>query len=164
MNIIVFSIISAITILSAIGVISSQRIMHSVLSLAVMLLGVAAVYAILNAEFLAVIQVLVYTGGVIVLLLFATMLTRSDLQLKREPSDIKPAVAAASIFAIGLLFYIVGNNWKSLKGPAVVGSVKNIGMLIFNVKKDVIPFEIISLVLLAAMVGAIFLGRKEAGQ
>ncbi len=164
MNIIVFSIISAITILSAIGVISSQRIMHSVLSLAVMLLGVAAVYAILNAEFLAVIQVLVYTGGVIVLLLFATMLTRSDLQLKRESSDIKPAVAAASIFAIGLLFYIVGNNWKSLKGPAVVGSVKNIGMLIFNVKKDVIPFEIISLVLLAAMVGAIFLGRKEAGQ
>ncbi len=165
MNIIVFSIISAITILSAIGVISSQRIMHSVLSLAVMLLSVAAVYAILNAEFLAVIQVLVYTGGVIVLLLFATMLTRSDLQLKREqPSDIKPAVAAASIFAIGLLFYIVGNNWKSLKGPAVVGSVKNIGMLIFNVKKDVIPFEIISLVLLAAMVGAIFLGRKEAGQ
>ncbi len=164
MNIIVFSIISAITILSAIGVISSQRIMHSVLSLAVMLLSVAAVYAILNAEFLAVIQVLVYTGGVIVLLLFATMLTRSDLQLKREqPSDIKPAVAAASIFAIGLLFYIVGNNWKSL-GPAVVGSVKNIGMLIFNVKKDVIPFEIISLVLLAAMVGAIFLGRKEAGQ
>ncbi|GCC10872.1 NADH-quinone oxidoreductase subunit J [archaeon] len=162
MNIIVFSIISAITILSAIGVISSQRIMHSVLSLAVMLLSVAAVYAILNAEFLAVIQVLVYTGGVVVLLLFATMLTRSDLQLKRESSDTKPAVAAVSIFAIGLLFYIVGNNWKSLKGPAVVGSVKNIGLLIFNVKKDVIPFEIISLVLLAAMVGAIFLSRKEA--
>ncbi|GBE54687.1 MAG TPA: NADH-quinone oxidoreductase subunit J [Euryarchaeota archaeon] len=163
MNIIVFFIISAITVLSAIAVISTQRIMHSVLSLAVMLLSVAALYATLNAEFLAVIQVLVYAGGVVVLLLFATMLTRSDLQIKREPSDdIKPA--AAAVFAIGLLFYIVGNNWESLKGPEVVGSVKNIGMLIFNVKKDVIPFEIISLVLLAAMVGAIFLGREEAGQ
>ncbi len=163
MNLVVFLIISAIAVLSALAVVSTQRIMHSVLSLAVMLLSVAAVYATLGAEFLAVIQVLVYAGGVVVLLLFATMLTKSDLQLKREANDdIKPA--AAAVFAIGVLFYVATNNWKYIKGAEVIGSVKNLGMIIFDINRGVIPFEVVSLVLLAAMVGAIFLGRKEAEQ
>jgi len=161
MSLALFLIIAAIAVLFALGVVVAQRIMHAVLALGGMLLAVASIFATLGATFLAVIQVLVYAGGVVVLLLFATMLTRSDLQLKREPSDdVKPA--AAAVFGIAMLFYLATNNWNAFQSAQAIGGVEEVGMVIFDINKGVIPFEVVSLVLLAAMVGAIFLGRKEA--
>jgi len=160
MNLVIFLIISLIAVVFSLLVVTANRIMHSVLALAGMLLSVAAIYATLGAEFLAVIQVLVYAGGVIVLFIFATMLTKSDLQLRRELGDeVKPA--AAIVFFIGVIFYLATNPWSQISGVRTPGSIVNVGGYIFNLKQGVIPFEILSLVLLAAMVGAIFLGKKE---
>jgi len=159
----VFFIISAVVIAGAVGVVMAERIFHAVLALALALLGVAAVFVTLGAEFLAVIQVLVYAGGVVVLFLFATMLTKSDLQLKRLPRGDELAPVGAVIFAIVALFYVASSGFASIgERASVIGSVKSVGELIFNPNAFVIPFELVGLLLLAAMVGAIFLARKEA--
>ena len=158
----VFFIISAVVIAGAIGVVMAERLFHAVLALALALLGVAAVFVTLGAEFLAVIQVLVYAGGVVVLFLFALMLTKSDLQLRRPRGD-ELAPVGAVVFAIVALFYIASSGFASIgERASVIGSVKSVGELIFNPNAFVIPFELVGLLLLAAMVGAIFLARKEA--
>ncbi len=158
----VFFIISAVVIAGAIGVVMAERLFHAVLALALALLGVAAVFVTLGAEFLAVIQVLVYAGGVVVLFLFALMLTKSDLQLRRPRGD-ELAPVGAVVFAIVALFYIASSGFAPIgERASVIGSVKSVGELIFNPNAFVIPFELVGLLLLAAMVGAIFLARKEA--
>ena len=158
----VFLIISAVVIAGAVGVVLAERIFHAVLSLALALLGIAAVFVTLGAEFLAVIQVLVYAGGVVVLFLFATMLTKSDLQLRRPRGD-ELAPVGAVVFAIVALFYIASSGFAKLgERASVIGSVSSVGGLIFDLKAYVVPFELVGLLLLAAMVGAIFLAKKEA--
>lgn len=161
MSLAIFLVTGFVAVVFAVAVVTAQRIMHAVLALGGMLLAVAAVFTTLGAEFLAVIQVLIYAGGVVVLLLFATMLTKSDLQLRREPVEgIKPA--ASVVFAVGVVSYLAFNSWQEFKAAKAIGSVENVGKVIFDLNKGVIPFEIVSLLLLAAMVGAIFLGRREA--
>ncbi len=161
----VFFIISAVVIAGAVGVVMAERIFHAVLALALALLGVAAVFVTLGAEFLAVIQVLVYAGGVVVLFLFATMLTKSDLQLKRPPRGDELAPVSAVVFAIVALFYVASSGFAPLgERISVLGSVSGVGGLIFNPQAYVIPFELVGLLLLAAMIGAIFLAKKEAAK
>jgi NADH-quinone oxidoreductase subunit J len=161
---VVFFIISAVVIAGAIGVVMAERIFHAVLALALSLLGVAAVFITLGAEFLAVIQVLVYAGGVVVLFLFATMLTRSDLQLRRPRGD-EIAPVGAVVFAIVALFYVASSGFVSLgERGSVVGSVRSVGELIFDLSAYAVPFELVGILLLAAMVGAIFLAKKEGAR
>jgi len=157
----VFLVISAVVIAGAVVVVMAERIFHAVLGLALALLGVAAVFVTLGAEFLAVIQVLVYAGGVVVLFLFATMLTKSDLQLRRPRGD-ELAPVSAVVFAIVALFYVASSGFAEMgERGSVVGTVKNVGELIYDLNIYVLPFELVGLLLLAAMVGAIFLARKE---
>ncbi|WP_456474982.1 NADH-quinone oxidoreductase subunit J [Candidatus Pyrohabitans sp.] len=162
MDSLVFFIISAIVIAGALGVVMAERIFHAVLALALALLGVAGIFITLGAEFLAAIQVLVYAGGVVVLFLFATMLTKSDLQLRRLPSGDELAPVSAVLFAIVALFYVASTGFFPLgERASVIGSVQGVGELIFNPQVYAIPFELVGLLLLAAMVGAIFLAKKE---
>jgi NADH-quinone oxidoreductase subunit J len=162
LDLIAFLIIALIILLSAISVIVSREIFHSALYLALMFLGVAALFLTLNAEFLAAIQVLVYAGGVVVLILFAIMLTKR----KGEKEKIKIPLFrgfVSLLFPLVLILYITRINWWNYTPKeAVVGSVKVIGELLF--KEYVLPFEVISLILLAAMIGALFLAKKEAGE
>lgn len=165
MDSLVFFIISAIVIAGALGVVMAERIFHAVLALALALLGVAAIFITLGAEFLAAIQVLVYAGGVVVLFLFATMLTRSDLQLRRLPSAEELAPVSAVVFAIVALFYVASTGFFPLgERASVIGSVQGVGALIFDPQAYAVPFELVGLLLLAAMVGAIFLAKKEAAK
>jgi len=160
-DLLVFLVISALVIAGAVGVVMAERIFHAVLALALSLLGVAALFITLGAEFLAAIQVLVYAGGVVVLFLFATMLTRSDLQLRRPKGD-ELAPVGAVVFAIIALFYVASSGFVSLgERGSVAGSVENVGKLIFDLGTYAVPFELVGLLLLAAMVGAIFLAKKE---
>lgn len=173
-DLIVFYIISIITILAAFNVVRAQRIMYSVLSLTLALMGVAGIFVTLGAEFLAAIQVLVYAGGVVILLLFAIMLTKSHEQFKRPRGvHTMPRIFAGSVFVISLFFYITRVDWRTSIGDmvlsrgSVTGTVEEIGRQIFLLSDAtgygfVIPFELISLVLLASMIGAIFLAKKEA--
>lgn len=156
----IFFAVSFVTLASAVLVISSKEIFHSALYLAVMFLSIAGLFVMLGAEFIAAVQILVYAGAVIVLMLFAIMLTKG----KDEKEKIKIPLFrgfVSLLFLLVLILYITRINWWNYTPKeAPVGSVTAIGMLLF--REYVLPFEVISLILLAAIIGALFLAKKEA--
>jgi NADH-quinone oxidoreductase subunit J len=153
--------------LSAVGsgllVVTTRTMVHAALWLVVTLGSVAGIYLLLAAEFLAWVQVLIYVGAVVVLLLFALMLTRAptgpqpDLDARRAwPA----AVVSALVGAVLVTTVVAGFRGVQIDlGEAVVGSAQVTGATIFE--KWVLPFEVLSVLLLAALIGAIVLSRGE---
>ncbi len=158
----VFFGVSFVILVSAVLVISAREIFHSALYLAVMFLSIAGLFVMLNAEFLAAIQILVYAGAVTVLILFAIMLT------KREEAEEKAKIPilrgfVSLLFLLVMLLHVVRIDWWNYSPKAeAAGSVTAIGLLIFG--DYVLPFEVISLLLLGAMIGALTLAKKEASE
>jgi NADH-quinone oxidoreductase subunit J len=164
---IAFYFIAACILGFAVLVVSTRDTVHSVLFLVLDFLFVAALYVLLGAQFLAAIQVLVYAGGIVVLYLFVVML----VNLKRAPETHIDAhrqgrlgfwLAAA---VLGELALIV---WRGYAGPAVpagamappvAGNTEQVGWLLYT--SYLIPFEIASMLLLVAMIGAIVLAKRE---
>lgn len=168
---VVFLIIAVIAVLSGLGVVFAQDIIHAALFLVLTLMLTAGVYVLLSAEFLSLVQVLVYGGGVAILVLFAVMITRvRDL---REPLDgvQKPFAIVAALAVIAVLTTMIGSTvWgpeavtdvipvASGGGASLVTGIDAIGRDLFGA--FAVPFEIASLVLLVALVGAIVLARGE---
>ena len=165
---IAFYTLSAFILGFAVLVISTKDTVHSVLFLVVDFLFVAALYVLLGAPFLAVIQILVYAGGIVVLYLFVVML----VNLKRPPeahrdphrlTKLGLGLAAAVLIELGV---IVLSGY--MKAPAVVaapaalpvtGNTEQVGWLLYT--SYLIPFEIASMLLLVAMIGAIVLAKRE---
>jgi NADH-quinone oxidoreductase subunit J len=159
---IVFLGVAFITLGSAALVVSSREIFHSTLYLAVMFLGIAGFFVMLSAEFLAAVQILVYAGAVIVLVLFAIMLTKRGREKESVQIPFLRGITSL-IFLLVLVAYVIGIDWWNYSPQAeTVGSVTAIGVLIFS--EYVLPFEIISLILLAAMIGALVLAKKEGAE
>lgn len=161
----IFYLIAAITVLSAAGVAFSRSIVYSALALLGALLGAAGLYLTLSADFVAVTQLLVYVGGVLVLILFAIMLTHR-INVRR---DTNPHTAAAMG---ALLFVGLGGllGWVAWKAPWRLGEVTlgdrplpgtsaEIGNLLLG--HYLLPFEVASLLLLATLLGAVVVARKE---
>src|SRR3954467_3640160 len=142
-------------------VVGTRHMVHAALWLVVALGAVAGVYLVLAAEFVAWVQVLIYVGAVVVLLLFALMLTRAptgrqeDLNLRR----VVPAATVAALVAVLLGTTVVAgfHDVRIDLGHAVVGSAETTGTTLFTMW--VLPFEVLSVLLLAALVGAIVLSR-----
>src|SRR4051812_48631086 len=164
---IAFYVLSFFILGFAVLVISTRNTVHSVLYLVLNFLAVAALYVLLTAQFLAVIQVLVYAGGIVVLYLFVVML----VNLKRPPED-HAAPQRNSWVAIGLtglvLAELVGIVAFGRSAPPAmqmqntdlaINNVERIGMLLYT--DYLIPFEVASMLLLVAMVGAIILAKRE---
>ncbi len=149
---------------AAIGVVRSQNVVHAALYLVVVLAGAAAQYILLAAEFVAWVQVLIYVGAVVVLLLFALMLTRAptghtdDLTVRRA----LPAAIVAGLVALLLAVTVVAgfSDVRIDLDETVVGSAETTGRTVFSLW--VLPFEVLSVLLLAALVGAIALSKREA--
>ncbi|MEE8168555.1 MAG: NADH-quinone oxidoreductase subunit J [Candidatus Hydrothermarchaeales archaeon] len=155
----VFLIIALITIVASVLVLESKEIFHAALFLALSFIGVAGLFVLLGAEFLAAIQVLIYAGAVIILVLFAIVLTKRDkvgagLE-EHDSSLLRFVIAAAFVFLLALPIASVA--WPT--HMVVEFSTAAIGISMFT--EYVIPFEIISLVLLAALIGAVFLAKRE---
>jgi NADH-quinone oxidoreductase subunit J len=157
-----FYLFAAVAVVSALCVVGLKNVVHCAMFLASTFLAVAAVYLLLNAEFIAVVQVLIYVGAVTVLILFAIMLSQkyTGVELKQHNSQSFPAAVMIGVFLftlIGVLF----REWSSVKAPAEIahGSAQVIGDLLM--RPYVLPFEVASLLLLAAMIGAIVIARKE---
>lgn len=157
----VFYLMAGIIIIFAILTVTLKNIFHSALSLIAVLLGVAAVYIYLEAEFLAMVQILIYVGAIMALIIFAIMLTLkiSDKTLKQnnEQKLISFLIAASmAIFLISILLQI-GANLKttSFNPPSLV----DIGGELLT--RYALPFEVISLILLAALIGAAVVSRKD---
>jgi len=167
---IAFYVISAFILGFAVLVVSTKNTVHAVLFLVLNFLAVAALYVLLTAQFLAVIQVLVYAGGIVVLYLFVVML----VNLKRPPEDHSApqrrgwlgfalsGVVLAQLAAI-LVWGgsgVVTDSSAAQTSELALNNVERIGMLLYA--DYLIPFEVASMLLLVAMVGAIILARKEA--
>ena len=165
---IAFYALSALILGLGVAVITTPNTVHSVLFLVMNFLGVAVIYVVLEAEFLAVIQVLVYAGGIVVLYLFVVML----VNLKREPeahqdphrlSVLGLALAGAVLLELaGIVVYSSSREGSAPVAAAaspVEGNVEQIGWLLYT--DYLIPFEVASVLLLVAMVGAIVLAKRE---
>ncbi|HTF18961.1 MAG TPA: NADH-quinone oxidoreductase subunit J [Chryseolinea sp.] len=162
----VFYFLSFVAILSALMVVFSKNPVHSVLYLIITFFCIAGHYVLLNAEFLAVVHVIVYAGAIMVLFLYVIMML--NLNQESEPHKSTLLKVVATICAGLLIVVLIG----SLKGTELMmaqqptdtstGMVKNLGKVMFN--EFLLPFEITSVLLLAAMVGAIMLGKSETAE
>ncbi|MFV0460410.1 MAG: NADH-quinone oxidoreductase subunit J [Actinomycetales bacterium] len=156
--------VGGLALLSALAAVLSRQVVHAALWLVVSLGSLAAFYLAMGAEVVGLVQLLVYVGAVVVLLLFALMLTRapitpsSDLSL-RGPRVVLSAVVAAGVSAL-VLFALLGLEPMRVPGLGAHGGPTAIGAAVFT--SWVLPFELISILLLAALVAAVSLSRPRA--
>ena len=154
--------LGAVTIGAALLVVTTRHIVRAGLWLVVALGALAGCYLVLGAELVAWVQVLLYVGAVVVLLLFAVMLTRApigpseDLDHRRLPALLIGAGAGGGLAALLMQAY----HWSEVDLPRP-GSAERIGEFIF--REWVLPFEVLSVLLLAALVGAIVVSRPDVG-
>jgi NAD(P)H-quinone oxidoreductase subunit 6 len=156
----VFYLLAAITVASGLGVVFTTNVLHSALALMGTLLGVAAMFVLLGADFLGVIQLLVYVGGILVLTLFAVMLTsRVDVRVSNRAVGRVPAAVVTLVVFISMTRAITTATWVATAPGAPEPTVYGIGSAFLG--SYVLPFEIASLVLLVALIGAVTVSRKE---
>ncbi len=155
-----FYAIGALSLVGAIGVVASRNVVYSALFLLMALLGVAGLYILLFAEFLALVQVLIYGGAVAIIVLFGLMLTRfRDTPVVLDNPQ-RPLAAIASIAAFFVLGVVVtATKWAPKVKELQPVKFGDFGNKLFS--QWVVPFEIASLVLLVALIGAIIIARSE---
>ena len=158
---VIFYLIAAITVGSAAMVAFSRNIIYSAFSLLGTFAGVAAIYVFLGADFVAAVQVLIYVGGILVLILFAVMLTHriTDVQITNRSVGRIPALVVVGVLVFLLVQTIRETPWQKAKEVVFSPTTARIGDLFLQ--NYLLPFELASLVLLAALIGAAVLSRKE---
>ena len=159
---IAFLLVGLVTFGAALVTVTTRQLVHAALWLVVTLGGLAVEYLLLTAEFIAWVQVLIYVGSVVVLLLFGLMLTRAPIGRSPDAdSGNRWAALTVAVAAAAALIWVVVDafrtTWIDLDGPAA-GSTEATGASLFQ--NWVLPFEALSVLLLAALVGAIVLSRK----
>ncbi|MGW5335052.1 NADH-quinone oxidoreductase subunit J family protein [Streptomyces bauhiniae] len=163
---IAFLLVGLVTLGAALITVTTRQLVHAALWLVVTLGGLAVEYLLLTAEFIAWVQVLIYVGSVVVLLLFGLMLTRAPIGRSpdADSGNRLPALVVAAGSA-GALVWVVTDafraTWIDLDGPAA-GTTRVTGESLF--RHWVLPFEALSVLLLAALVGAIVLSRKTKAE
>ena len=160
---IVFYVFAFIVLCSAFVVVFSRNIIYSAFSLLFTFFGVAGLYALLQADFLAITQILIYVGGILVLLLFGVMLTNKviSVDIKTGTMQTVPALLIVAVVAGSLsgLFY---STWKDTPTPAstvLKTTTKSLGEMLMT--GYLLPFEIASVILLVALIGAAMISRRE---
>jgi NADH-quinone oxidoreductase subunit J len=175
---IIFFILAAIILTSAIVVVTIRNLFHAALALMATFLGVAGIYVLLEAGFLAMAQLLVYIGAISILIIFAIMMTRRLMQTSENPRNSQAIAALVGVllsFAILVLvisrLYPLGPSAESLFGaaqqvdPALIdSSVERMGRSFVSADAYVLPFEIASVLLLAALVGSIIIAWPRSGE
>jgi NADH-quinone oxidoreductase subunit J len=159
----IFYVIAAVTVAGGFGVVTAKNVVHSALALILALIGVAAVFVLLASEFLAIVQVLIYGGAVTILILFAMMLTRvRDTSGPLDGPQRPFAAIAAAVFLVTTVIAVTETQWRGNTEEATVVDIRTIGEALFTTWAA--PFEIASLVLIVALIGAIILARGEEGE
>ena len=162
-SLVLFYIAGALTIGGALGVVLTRNIVYAAFALLVSMLGVAGVFLVLFAEFLALVQVLIYGGAVVIVILFALMLTR--LQDFEHLSDNRqwPVAALVAMAVFGLLAAaIASTSVQTNEDGRQPVEFETLGNTLFE--QWAVPFEVASLVLLVALIGAIVLVRGTGGR
>jgi len=160
---ILFWFLSGLALLAAVGVVASKNPIYSVLWLIVVFFAISGHYILMNAQFLAVVNIIVYAGAIMVLFLFVVMLM--NLNSDAEPVKNMYMKMAGIISGLTLMIVFIAafadaeSNDIIMQRGTDVGLIKNLGNALFN--KYVVPFEISSILFLSAMVGAVIIGKKE---
>jgi len=160
---IAFYVIAALIVFGALRVVTCRNIMHAALWLVLVLAGVAAQFILLASEFVAITQVLVYLGAIIVLFLFGIMLTRAGTTDSDELDNKRPMKIGAAVIGVllaGLMGYSLWDGFSDTEfGDIVVQRTAEVSDSIFS--SYLLPFEVLSVLLLAALIGAIVLARRD---
>jgi len=158
---IVFWFFVALTIISAFSVVLTKNLVYAAISLLVTFLGVASMYVFLWADFLAGTQVMIYIGGILILLLFGIMLTHRITSVRISHANVQRGVGAAVVLVLfaGLIWMINITPWKLEPAIEPEQTVETIGTLLMT--DFLLPFEVASVLLLGALIGAAVLARKD---
>ena len=175
---VVFWLLAVVSIAAALGVVVVRDLFRSALLLAVVFIAVAGFFVLMSAEFLAVVQVLIYVGAISVLFIFAIMLTR-NVREGNLPNRLQiPAISVSALLLVGLIVAAVNTDWRPIPDAAVdmvdaaqtqslgvvpeAGSeVASTGLADLLIGEFVLPFEAVSLLLLAALIGGLALARSR---
>ena len=158
---VLFLAVAAFTVITAMGVAFSRNIVYSAFSLMGTFMSVAALYIFLAADFVAVVQVLIYVGGILILILFAVMLTHriADVRISNRSVGRVPALVIAAAVGILMTTAVLRGGWHQAEVTPPTPTTAEIVNLFLT--HYLLPFELASVVLLAALIGAAFLSRKE---
>ena len=158
-----FFILSFIAIFAALKVLLSKSPMHSVLYLTLAFFAIAGHYILLNAQFLAVVHIIVYAGAIMVLFIYTVMLLNLNIQGEFPKTRLAKvaSIIAGSLLMLTLIGVFKSYDMKVIADPNLnqIGLVKTLGKVLFD--EYFLPFELSSILFLAAMVGAVMLGKKD---
>jgi NADH-quinone oxidoreductase subunit J len=161
---IVFWLVAIVMTVSAIRVVTTGNVVHAALYLVATLLGAAIMFVLLFAEFVAWVQVLVYVGAIVVLMLFGLMLTRAPIGKGNFDNDQRPlaALCALAVFVVSSVIMVDAFEGQTIDFTRKEGTTsEQVGEAIFS--DFVLPFEVVSVLLLAALVGAVVISRRDRG-
>jgi len=164
---VIFIVSAALIVVSALMVVTSRNLVHAALWLISALFGVAILYVLLEAGFLAVVQVVVYIGAIAIMFIFAVMLTRRDMLDKGPQVNASWPVALGlcllTFVGLGFLLSRFGDKFSHLPGalPPNLDPLLALGNALVSPQAFVLPFEVASVLLLAALVGAVYVARNH---
>ncbi len=164
---VVFAVLAVVMILAAVRVVTTKNIVHAALWLIIVLGGNGIIYLLLQAEFVAMTQFLVYLGAIVVLFLFGIMLTRAPLGRSDDlDNDQKWMGIAVSLILVAVIGYSLIKTYKDdklnfagVKNAGTNAATQDVATAIF--RDYLVPFEVVSVLLLAALIGAIVLARRD---
>jgi len=157
----IFYLFAAVTLLSAAVVVSSKNIIYSAFSLVLTFFGVAGLYILLGADFIGVVQILVYVGGIMILLLFGVMLTNkiTSIDIRTGTINVLPSAIAIGVFMGLVTSIMIWTNWVSLPTETPLTTTNELGKLLIT--EYVLIFELLGILLLVALIGAASIARRD---
>jgi len=159
----IFYIFALIAVLTAIGVVTEPNVVHAALFLIASLASVAGFYILLSSEFLALVQILIYAGGIATIILFGLMLTRGrEMPTVSVGAQWPLALLVTTVLALTLLVGVIETEWPRDGGEVAVVGIQALGEQLFE--PWLLPFEIASVVLTVALIGAVVISRPEEGE
>ncbi len=160
---IIFFFVAFLALVSAFYFVFAKNALYSILSLIVTFFSIAALYILLNAQFLGIVQIIVYAGAIMVLFLYILMMLNLNKEDESKKKNLPKfiGVFTSGLLLVGILGAFKGLNQKTFAADVdtSVGLTKNLGRLLFN--EYVLPFELASILILAGIVGAVLIGKKD---
>jgi NADH-quinone oxidoreductase subunit J len=160
---VVFVILSAIALIGALGAVTVRKLFHAALFLVLSFVGVAGYYILLEAELLAMVQLLVYVGAISILIIFAIMLSQRLMSSKVKALNEQWAIAlfaAVALFAV-LVFILLQVSWPTALAVAPEDAIQQLGIALVSPDQFLLVFEVASVLLLVALVGAVIIARER---
>lgn len=165
LEVVIFYLFAVLTVVSAMFVVFTKNIIYAAFNLLLTFFGVAGLYVFLGADFLGIVQIIVYVGGILILLIFGVMITNksNDVIVQNSPGKFLVSGVIICFFGGLVLTALVSTQWKtggvSLATPPANADLKSLGKLMMN--EYILIFELLGILLLVALVGAASMARKE---